>query len=816
MIVPGSASPLLTTTDGGYTIAKSLRFRGSAQGYLSKTPTSSGNRKTYTMSFWVKRGSIGTGSYQYLFGTFPTSSTEFNFAFTNSDTLSLSDYPSSDNILLVTNQVFRDPSAWYHIVAAVDTTQATSTNRAKLYINGVQVTSFNLPVYPTQNSDTLVWDTSSASAIGTRGRTFASTSQFDGYMSDVYFIDGQALTPSSFGETDTTTGVWKPKAYSGTYGTNGFYLKFTDVATTSGSNAGLGKDFSGNGNYWTTNNISVTAGSTYDSMTDVPTLTSATAANYCVLNPLDKKGSGTLTDGNLNYATSTSTYDPIRGTVGVSSGKWYWEVTCTGQSGSSANTFFTGIASITSSIITSGDYVGADTNSYSYYGASGNKYNNNVSVAYGSTYTTNDIIGVALDMDAGTLVFYKNNTSQGTAYSTGLTGKTITAYLGNGNGTGASQYYSCNFGQRPFAYTAPSGYKALCTQNLPTPTIGATSTTQANKYFDVVLRNGAAPSGATFSTNVNMANGALIWDKPRNAAYNNYLLDSVRGVSKYLISDSTATEASSTTYFTNFGTNSFTTGSGDWTSSTTVVDWIWAANGSGSTNTAGSITSTVSANTTSGFSIVTYTGTGTNATIGHGLGVAPSMIISKSRSNALDWDVYHSALGPNYWLRLNSTIAAVNNSAMWRNVSPTSTVWSIGTDTENNTNGATYVAYCFAEVAGYSKFGSYTGNGSSDGPFVFTGMRPAYVMVKNITGTQGNWVIYDTTRSTYNLSSAKLAANLSVAENDGANLGGDTIGIDILSNGFKIRTTGNNHNNSGETYIFAAFASAPLKYSLAR
>jgi len=337
MIVPGSASPLLTTTDCGYTIAKSLRFRGSAQGYLSKTPTSSGNRKTYTMSFWVKRGSIGTGSYQYLFGTFPTSSTEFNFAFTNSDTLSLSDYPSSDNILLVTNQVFRDPSAWYHIVAAVDTTQATSTNRAKLYINGVQVTSFNLPVYPTQNSDTLVWDTSSASAIGTRGRTFASTSQFDGYMSDVYFIDGQALTPSSFGETDTTTGVWKPKAYSGTYGTNGFYLKFTDVATTSGSNAGLGKDFSGNGNYWTTNNISVTSGSTYDSMKDVPTLTDADTANYAVMNPLNNAGGSTISNGNLQVQTPVSGSGDTFSTISIpTSGKWYWEYSITGGTASEA------------------------------------------------------------------------------------------------------------------------------------------------------------------------------------------------------------------------------------------------------------------------------------------------------------------------------------------------------------------------------------------------------------------------------------------------------------------------------------------------
>jgi hypothetical protein len=252
------------------------------------------------------------------------------------------------------------------------------------------------------------------------------------------------------------------------------------------------------------------------------------------------------------------------------------------------------------------------------------------------------------------------------------------------------------------------------------------------------------------------------------------------------------------------------------TSSATYVAWNWKANGSGSSNTAGSITSTVSANTTSGFSVVTYTGTGANATIGHGLGVAPKMVIVRARSMSANWMVWQTSITGSQYLVLESTAAVGSESTVWNSTVPSSTVISVGTNGASNFNGTTYVAYCFAEVAGYSKFGSYTGNGSADGPFAFTGMRPAYVMIKNITGTQGNWVIYDTTRSTYNLSSAKLAANLSVAENDGGSLGGDTIGIDILSNGFKIRATGNNHNNSGEVYIFMALAQNPFKYSLAR
>jgi hypothetical protein len=362
-----------------------------------------------------------------------------------------------------------------------------------------------------------------------------------------------------------------------------------------------------------------------------------------------------------------------------------------------------------------------------------------------------------------------------------------------------------NFGQRPFAYTAPSGFKALNTQNLPTPTIGATPATQANKYFDVVLRNGGAPSGGTYSTTVNMANGALLWDKPRNSASSNYLVDSVRGISKNLRSNTTDAESTDASWFTGFNNGSFNTGSSDWGSSTTVVDWIWAANGAGVTNTAGSITSTVSANTTSGFSIATFTGNGTaGATFGHGLGVAPKMVIVKSRGNARNWLVYHASIGATKFLQLDTTIEALTATTPWNDTAPTSSVVTLGTSAAGNESVVTRVAYCFSEVPGYSSFGSYTGNGSSDGPFLYLGFTPKYILIKQSSSAGTNWRIIT-------INTSYLSANTADAQYD--NPPGPIRG---MSNGVKIVGTGGDINGSGSTFIYAAFAAFPFKYALAQ
>jgi hypothetical protein len=727
---------------------------------------------------------------------------EDSFAFLSGDTLRLffSAYSSSG---LTTNAVFRDVSAWYHIVLAVDTTQATASNRVKMYVNGVQQT-FTGSDYPSQNA-TPFFNTALEHFIGRYANQFMPTGNFNGYMADINFIDGQQLAASSFGETDADTGVWKPKAYSGSYGTNGFYLKFADNSGTTSTT--LGKDSSGNSNNWTPNNFSVTAGAGNDSLVDSPTpygtdtgAGGEVRGNYCTWNFLDKNGYFTLTNGNLNAGTTFSNWVGIRATFGVSTGKWYWEILVNGSTATRYT--MVGIIDAAGSL---DSYIGAAAKGYGYNALNGQKYNNATAASYGSSFTAGDVIGIALDMDNGTLVFYKNGVSQGTAYSS-LSGTYFPA-TSNYADFGTSDV-DANFGQRPFAYTAPSGFKALCTTNLPTPTIGATATTRADDYFNTVLYTGNTPS-TNVITGVGFAPD-FVWVKSRTVAESHNLVDKVRGNNLRLKSNETAAEASAT--FT-LDSDGFTVGANSESNTGSMVGWAWKGNGAGSSNTQGTITSTVSANTTAGFSVVTYTGNATaGATVGHGLGATPSMIIVKDRvatSGAREWIVYHSSLGNTQALYLNTTGTAYTGTNLWNNTSPTSTVFTVGNSSEGtNGSGNAMVAYCFAPVAGYSAFGSYTGNASTDGPFIYTGFRPKYVMTKR-TGQTSNWTVHDTVRSPYNVTNAALFPNLTVGDNTGP-------WFDIVSNGFKIRSDGSDTNSSTATYIYAAFAENPFKYSLAR
>jgi hypothetical protein len=781
---------LFTRPSGGYQISRSLRFNDADTAYLNRTPATTTNRRTWTWSGWVKRGVLGGNDPLFTaYGGSASTGTYIIFnpsADTPQDGLQVAMYTGSHTLLLRTSAVFRDPSAWYHVVVAMDTTQATSSDRVKIYVNGVQITAFNTATYPTQNLDTDV-NTTREHAIG-RFPTFSTN--YDGLMTEVNFIDGQALTPSSFGETNAQTGVWQPKAYSGSYGTNGFYLNFSDNSNTTSTT--LGKDYSGNGNNWTPNNFSVTAGAGNDSLVDSPTsygtdtgVGGTVRGNYCTLNPLNAGSTATLSNGNLNISgTSAATTSIAYATIGVSSGKWYWEVTpLTGD-------HMIGIGK------DGGRYDWQTTNGYSYFGNNGQKYTNSAGSAYGSTYANNDVIGVALDMDAGTLVFYKNNTSQGTAFS-GLTG----TWFPNAQNPGAALTEVFNFGQRPFAYTAPSGFKALCTQNLPTPTIGATTATQAGKYFGATAYSGTSATQAIVNDGFQPD---LIWLKARNAVGDNGLYDSIRGISLRLVANNTNAEAS--VPLDSFNSNGFSTTSNYNNSGQTLIAWQWRGGGTGSTNTSGSITSTVSVNTTSGFSVVTYTAVGGVSTVGHGLGVVPSMMIFKDRDGTANWPVYHISLGNTSACLLDTTAASSATANWWNNTSPTSSVVTIGSN--ENTSTRKYVAYCFAPVAGYSAFGSYTGNGSADGPFCFTGFRPAFVLTKR-TDSGGDWQLMDSSRDTYNVANKALFPNTTDAETTGYSK-------DFLSNGFKIRDSGASLNASGGTYIFMAFASAPLKFSLAR
>jgi hypothetical protein len=449
-----------TFTSTGYLaplklVNNSLRFRKSASAYLNRTFGTPTSLTTWAWSGWVKRGELGTS--QYLFHTRNAGNTvSWETFFQTDNTLIVRNYDgASYNANYVTTQLFRDPAAWYHVVITWDTTNTTSTDRVRIYINGSRVTAFTTSTAPASSANSN-WNT--ATYVHAIGAANGSTS-FDGYLTEINFIDGQALTPNSFG-TFNSYGVWQPITYGGSYGTNGFYLPFTNKTSTTT----LGYDFSPNGNNWTTNNISLTAGATYDSMTDVPTLTSATAANFAVANPLSTLF--TVTSGNLDftYTNSTSGVWYLKGTLAVSSDKYYWEVIPTNV-GAGSN-ISVGII-LSTNTQTNTTTVNLVTDGYVYH-CDGNKYSGaggTTGVAYGATYTNNDVIGVALDLTAGTLVFYKNNVSQGTAF-TGLTSSYMLLVCNHLGGTSRTVAGSVNAGQRPFTYTPPTGFVALNTFNL--------------------------------------------------------------------------------------------------------------------------------------------------------------------------------------------------------------------------------------------------------------------------------------------------------------------------------------------------------------
>lgn len=446
--------PAVSGAGAGYQIEKSLRFRAAAAPRLTRTPASAGNRRTWTWKGHVKASQL-SGSF-VLFQAYQ-SSQDFCFIRVLSDQLEFFHRSGNGTVdyIVRTQAVFRDPTAHYNVMVSVDTTQATASNRVKIYIDDSLVASLSVASYPPQNFDTWV-NQASQHTIGAN-YTGVFASHFDGYQSEIYFIDGQQLTPASFGES--IGGAWTPKAYTGSYGTNGFYLPFDD-----GTNlTNLCLDRSGNGNNWTATNISLTTGVTYDWSDDTP------SNNFCVLNNLYIDPPETVSDGGLTSRSTSAGWAGAGGSIAVSSGKWYFEITPQSGIGGSEETIV-GIQNVAFQI----PDVGA-TNAGSYgYRQNGQKGNNNVFSAYGATYTNGDVIGVALDMNSGTVTFYKNGVSQGVAYS-GLTGA-FTAMVTQSS----SPVVAINFGQRPFTYTPPSGHSTLCAANLTNTSVTTSGTFTGN------------------------------------------------------------------------------------------------------------------------------------------------------------------------------------------------------------------------------------------------------------------------------------------------------------------------------------------------
>jgi hypothetical protein len=772
-----------------YDAVNSARFDGTTSDYLNFTP-GAGNRKLWTFSTWLKR-CASTQQDILIAGADSNNKTQITVESSNKINFELVTGGGIVGVR-VTTAVLRDPSSWYHIVIVCDSASGTPEDRQQIWLNGVRITSFSTNTTTTLNTDTFF---SNSQAMYLGRRSYSTAANLNGYLSQTCFIDGAALTASSFGEDKN--GVWVPKDPTGlTFGDEGWLLAY---ATSSA----LGDDTSGNGNDWTVNGLAAA-----DQMTDTPS-----GSNFCTWTPLkfrDPAKLAVLSDGNLAALFDNGTYlEYSWGTMALpAEGKWYWEYKCTAVGGESSY----GISGIN---VPEGNPDVART-----YRENGKKYlNMGSATTYGDTFTTNDVIGVAVDMDGGNLYFYKNNTIQasGTAAYTDL----LTA-LPDGGWTPLGAGYNnasvlANFGQTAFAYTPPTGYVALNTANLPEPTIGPNSTTLTSEVFDSILYTGNGTAigsgGKTISSLAFQPD--FTWIKNRDAADSHMLFDASRGVTNHISSDSTAVQVTTAESLTSFTATGFTLGNNVAVNTNTedYVAWNWKANGAGAANEDGSINTTkTSANTDAGISVITYTGNASyGQTVGHGLGVAPQVVICKNLSNTRNWRVYFETLGATKYINLDDS-AVAGTYGSWNDTAPTSSVFSTtdasAADRATNYNGDTFVAYCFAEVEGFSSFSSYTGNGNADGPFIYTGFRPAYVMIKSVS-TVHSWWITDTVRNTSNVIGDYLYANLADAEYN-------AVQMDALSNGFKLRTTGTTTNSSGNEFIYMAFAENPFKYSNAR
>ena len=954
-IIPAAAA----AAAAGDVVTKSLRFNDGDTPSLSRTYTSSA---TWTFSVWVKRGELGATNN--LLGTV----VQFN---------------ASDQLVtpsLTTTAVYRDTASWCHICVS----------NSGLYVNGVQVTG---TVSTSALSDAKVGDT------------------FDGYLADVYLIDGTALTPTSFAEEDATTGQWKPKAFVGVYGTNGFRLPFTDSTTSttfidSSSNAstitangdvvnsqtqkkvgdssiyfdgttdslqtpstnvrfgtgdftiefyayrtgsgasqnvydhgyvwgsgmvlqynasnemvlymglwsppyvaqivessasstnqwyfyqcvrssgtitlyrdgvsvgtasdstditdtdpvafgdsinhsasyafngyldeirvsstaraassgpttafvsdadtellihsnyagGIGGDTSGEGNNFTATNLAAS-----DVVEDTPT------DNYCTLSPIDATSAQTFSEGNLKVSYSAGAYTAGgRSTFAIpSTGDWYWEATCTAVAQN-----YIGILDLSVPIVGTVSNVIYSSSDFYAYLQDGNKYNVPTGASsYGATFTTDDVIGVALS-GSGDLTFYKNGTTQGTAF-TGLTPENFSpAYIVY---SGAGWLF--DFGQSGFAHTPPTGFKALSTGNLPTPTIAKPSEHFSTKLYSGTGNTTQNITGVGFQPD-------LVWIKKRQSG-SHYLLDSVRGLND-LHPGSTATESSSSGRFNSFDSDGFQVehsgGGGGFTNgaSQTYAAWNWLA---GTSFTAESgVSDSGSKNVDAGFSIVTWTGNDSGGfspapqSVSHGLTVTPELIIAKPRTaNGMgngSWVVCTKDLTSGTYLIMNTTAGEASwSDALVSSIGSSSV--SFGSDISGNGEdlnadsfgGAdTYVGYLFASKAGYSKVGLYNGNSADN--FVALDFAPAWILIKS-TGnpsSSGHWVIKDNKRSAaYNPADGNLYANETYAEDTTA-----SVDIDLLSNGFNIQGTYAGINATSSSYIFLAMAEKPLKYASAR
>ena len=805
-----------------YQIANSIR--GSADDdrtlkFTAGTPTSA---DTFTMAYWVKRQTTSTDDAANNIFVTGTGGGTYLYISLGLDLFLEGAGGNWSTSYLQTNAAYRDISAWYHHILVFDSTQSAENDRLKIYVNGERITSFAQDSMHgnigSSEDFSFINQSGIVQAFGGLSGKGHGTEGADLSLADVMFFDGQAYY-SELGETKN--GVWIPKDPSSlTFGNNGYWLKFTNSSN-------LGEDFSGNDNDFTVANFA-----SHDQMTDTPTFNSdSNGGNFPTYNPLLKPPSGlALSEGNLK-ATLTSDDNGIMTNWQVPiTGKWYWEIDI--DNIASDHGVYVGVMPANTDLT-----INQEQNDLGlvYYSINGNSILKGTRSSYGATFTTGDIISIAVDRDADTLQFYKNGAGQGTISISSLD-EEFFCYMGYTGGSGPCSTilnfgqegtfagnvtaggYSDGTGYGNFKYTVPTGFLAICSGNQPVADAVDPAQTDDNypqKLFGATIWTGDGSTGRAI-TGLGFQPD-WVWFKARSSAFSHRLYDT-RGITSnggYRLSSNTTgaqlDKTSSGQDISAVGSDGFTLGASsnlytnDTNSGGLQVAWTWRANGgTTSSNGNGSITSTVQVDPSGCFSIVKYTGESATRTIGHGLSAVPNLIIVKSLDNTRNWGVYY---GDNTdALQLNND-NATDDGVYWADTSPTSTVFTVGDSSETG-KSEDYIAYCFANCEGYMSFGSYVGNADDDGTFIYTGHSVSMVVVK-LRDSSGDWWVQDDGRSPYNPANKYIAWNRSDKEETG-------IDIDLLSNGFKIRTTSGDANSSGATIQYIAMAKNPFKYATAR
>ncbi len=771
-----------------YKIDQSCRFNDDDSAYLfADQPQLAVDRNAYTLSCWVKRANL-VANEKILEGWYSVNSFE-EIGF-HDGKFEHYLYLSAVKQILISTAIFRDPTSWYHIFFRYDSAQAIASNRSRLWVNGVEITVWDTETRCNQDQESLMaggpadhW------TIGRQGKD--ASYYLDGYLSEYYLIDSNAtLLVTDFGQEKN--GIWIPKKYTGSYGTNSFYLDFADSAD-------LGKDVSGNNNDFTSSGLAAN-----DQVEDSPT------NNYPVLSPINKNPSFILANGNLNPYYTNSYFKTGFSTMALpTSGKWYFEY----KLATDLIYLMIGLQEENSGLnpVTNNTYIGADSYGWSFQSANTiyKKYHNASAVTLsGDTPSSNDVMQLAVDVDVGKVWFGVNNAWLDSGDPVAGTNE---AYSGLPKNLvpGCSVYgYSdtaayINFGQLGFAYTPPTGYKALCSKNLPTPSIKNSAV-----GFDVITYEGN--STVRDITDLSFQPD-LIWIKNRDVAYHHAIQDSVRGftTNKKISSNEFYIENAADIddqygYISAVNSTGFTlskdgTGTNDWAqmnkSTENYVAWCFRMG------------------IKYGFDIQSYTGTGVAHAENHDLGGVPELIIVKNLDVARNWAVYHHyALNKtdpetDYGL-LNQVNAWADLNTVWNDIAPTSTQFTLGTNAYTNENTKNHIAYLWRSIPQFSKVFSYTGNGNANGPFVHCGFKPRYIMIKDASAAY-NWWMFDTERDTYNLVTNDLHPNIN---NAAASAGA----MDILSNGFKLRDLTNGFNNNGNLHIGIAYAEQSGKWSNAR